>query len=113
MYAAALKERIGNLPPEQFVQAWACIEVIDAALEKAGATAVLALTYVRAVHEERLAQLLAMQQGRIAHMAASAVEQHTRILQLATSRNVEIDKVAKLEKKLARLKPAKKTKSKR
>lgn len=113
MLAAALKDRIKALPGGQFVQVWECIETIDGALEKAGPTAVLALNYVRALHEERLAQLLRMQERRIAHLVDSSLKQHENILSLATSRNAEIDKVAKLEKRLARLRPAKKIKNTR
>jgi hypothetical protein len=111
MYAAALKDRIRNLPGEQFTRTWECIEAMDEALEKAGPTAELALTYVTALHQERLAQLLVMQEGRIKHMANTALQQHENVLSLATSRNEAYDKIAKLEKRIARL--TKKTKKSR
>lgn len=111
MLSAALKDRIGALPGGQFTQCWACIEEINEAIDKAGPTAVLALTYVRTLHEERLAQLLTMQESRIAHLKSSVIEQHESIASLATGRNSALNKIAKLEKRIARL--TKKTKKSR
>ncbi|MDP3939865.1 MAG: hypothetical protein Q8R92_17240 [Deltaproteobacteria bacterium] len=98
------------LPGKQFVAAWDCIEAIDKALEKAGVTAELALTYVRVLHEERLAALLGMQQARISALAESAVRQQENVITARRERDAARDTVAKLQRKIARL--TKKTKSK-
>lgn len=55
-----LKQRIEALPGNQFVQAWECIEEIDAALRKAGAVAPLAMKYCREVRAESTAKLSAV-----------------------------------------------------
>ena len=68
MYTDALKERIGSLPPDDYINTWRCIEALDAALSRAGRVGELALTYVRVRHEERLAVLLGAQEVRIAHL---------------------------------------------
>ena len=63
MLTDILKEQMRSLPGDQFTQVWKCIEEIDAALVKAGATALLALTFIHARNEERVLNALRMQES--------------------------------------------------
>lgn len=58
--AEFLKLKIEALPGSQFVQAWQCIEEIDAALRKAGAVAPLAVKYCQEVRAASTAKLPAV-----------------------------------------------------
>ena len=65
MQSANLKQQIAALPGNGFTLCWGAIEKIDAALGEAGATALLALDYVRAKHEEHVAGIVAAQAATI------------------------------------------------
>jgi hypothetical protein len=104
---SALKQTIEALPGDQFTQAWKCIEEIDAALGKGGPTALLALNYTRAVHEERVAQMVVMQQTRIGALTTQLRAACKREDDVIQDRGAEITRLVKENKKLAKKKSKK------
>lgn len=65
MLVDIVTKKINALPQDLSAKVWAGIREIDAALEKAGPVALLALKYTVELHEKRVADLVTMQENRI------------------------------------------------
>ena len=104
MLVAALKAQINALPGNQFTQAWKAIEDIDAALTKAGPTALLALKFVVERHQEQVAELLEMQQTAIRALKDDSIRLNDDHVRTVADANVTKAALAKAEAKVKRLK---------
>ena len=104
MLVAALKAQINALPGNQFTKAWKAIEDIDAALAKAGPTALLALKFVTERHQEQVAELLEMQQTAVVAMKRDLSNAGQVTYDRTVERNALQVSLTKAEAKIKRLK---------